>query len=52
MYFLRKCAYRGHSTYHLKAHRINNDMILKLPAQSKGRKGGGEGGSYGDYKWV
>ena len=43
MYHLKKYAYR-HSTYHLKAHRISNNMVLKLPAQRQGGGGGGGGG--------
>ena len=50
-YLLRKCAHRErNSTYHLKAHRISNNMVLKLLAQMNGERGGGGGG--GGRGWT
>ena len=45
----KKMCLLSHLTYHLKAHRVSNNMVLILPAQGGGGGGGG-GGSYGYYK--
>ena len=37
----KKMCLLSHSTYHLKAHRIGNSMVLKLPAQRQ-EKGYGD----------
>ena len=34
----KKICLLRHSTYHLKAHRISNNMVLKLPVQRFGGK--------------
>ena len=35
----KMCLWR-HSIYHLKAHRISNNMVLKLPAQRQEKSNG------------
>ena len=40
----KKMCLQRPSTYHLKAHRISNNVVLKLLARSKRGGGGGGGG--------
>ena len=41
----KRCQLR-YFTYHLKAHTISNEIVLKVSAQKKEEKG------YGSYKYV